>query len=179
MAQCIVPASVNRSDRLAMPPQRGLALIKSCAKIYANGVDIQKPSTDSALHQRAERSARGAKTSIGRMFVPCLFFLVLPSLALAGIVWWGTMPRPATGLQAEIRVDAGPSQAARPSPPTTAHPSDEAAEGAKLTNANPDAPGDIIVRKVKTQLVTPSRWVPSKHESDDAIQASTELGPSQ
>lgn len=179
MAQCIVPAIAKRSGRLATPPARGLALIKSCAKIYANGVDIQRPSTNSALHKGTERSARGTKTGIGRMFVPCLFFLVLPSLALAGIVGWGTMLRPATGLRAEIRVDAGPSQGARPSPLITSHPNDEAAEGATLTEANPNAPGDIIVRKVKTQSIAPSRWASPKRESEDAVQASTELGPSQ
>jgi hypothetical protein len=71
----------------------------------------------------------------------CSFFLVLPGLALATIVWWGATKGEA------IR---GPELAAGDVSAVTALTL-QAATGAKAVS---NEQSDIIIHKVKTQLIT-------------------------
>lgn len=204
MVSCIAPTSVSPPDGLTtlrdhctaqvaadcttlqsgaerLRP-RGLELIKSCAKFYANGIDVPGPANRSLpagpdLNQtlKTQFSSRGARTSAKGIIAACLLSLVLPSLALAGMIWWGTTTRPATALQAELRVNTEPSQAKRPLPVITARRSIKAAEDSTTAaNKKPDLAEDIIVHKVRTEPIQ-GVWERPHHERDGAIQLSTEL----
>ena len=129
---------------------RGLELIKSCAKFYVNGV-AAKPTvqlshpTGPALNPSARSPSGVAKVSISTV-AAIFLFLVLPSLALAAIVWWGaTAPaREAAGYSS-----APPTQAARP--PRSL----QETTGAQAVST---ARSDIIIRKVKTQPIAAGTW---------------------
>ena len=96
----------TKKEPLLQPTARGLELIKSCAKFYANGVGVAKPTIQlshpvgAALNQPATRQtfpSQVSKPSISTVAVMCSFFLVLPSLALAAIMWWGATSGAAGG----------------------------------------------------------------------------------
>ena len=106
----------------------------------------------------------------------CLFLLVLPSLALADIVWWGTAVRTALS---QLRISTQSSQSARPLPLITARHGLEVSDPAAMpAKAEPNMVGDIIVHKVKTQPIHSGAWTQHGQESG-AIQTSTEPGPLQ
>jgi hypothetical protein len=165
-------SSSTQSERSKRLTPRGLALIKSCAKFYANGIEVPKSANRSSpwvpalhLHLGAHRLSRRA--NIGRIVAACVFSLVLPSLVLAGIVWWGITTRPAAGTNATLRAGAEPSQSARSLPVITAR-SLHAAEGAAtLANVKPSLAEDIIVHRVKTEPV-PGVWEQPDHERANA-----------
>src|SRR6476659_9662312 len=85
-------STATKKEPLVQPTARGLELIKSCAKFYANGVGVAKPTIQlshpvaAALNQHATRQtfpSQVSKPSISTVAVMCSFLLILPSLALA------------------------------------------------------------------------------------------------
>ena len=139
---------------------RGLELIKSCAKFYANGVVLAKPTvqlshqTAPALNQSARFPSGVATVSISTVGAICLFFLVLPSLALAAIVWWGATA-PAAKEPGEAAGYASPSSAQaviqRLKPPGSL----QETTGVQAVS---NAPSDIVIHKVKTQPIAAGTW---------------------
>ena len=152
----VVPSVGDHSATQISRTPRGLELIKSCAKFYTNGVAAAKPTvqlsqpTGAALNQSARSPSGVAKVSITTVAAIFLFFLVLPSLALAAIVWWGaTAPaREAAGYSS-----APPTQAASGGlkPPRSL----QETTGAQAVST---ARSDIIIRKVKTQPIAAGTW---------------------
>jgi hypothetical protein len=150
-----VPSVGDHSATQISRTPRGLELIKSCAKFYTNGV-AAKPTvqlshpTGPALNQSARSPSGVAKVSISTVAAIFLFFLVLPSLALAAIVWWGaTAPaREAAGYSS-----APPTQAASGGlkPPRSL----QETTGAQAVST---ARSDVIIRKVKTQPIAAGTW---------------------
>lgn len=142
----------TEKEPLAQPTARGLELIKSCAKFYANGVGTATPTLQLSLNQRATEQtfpAQVSKTSIGTVAVMCSFLLILPSLALAAIMWWGAT----SGVAGGQEVAAGDASAisTQSANPGIAPPRNLAAATAAQTVSN--AQSDIIVHKVKTQAI--------------------------
>ena len=140
-------------EPLVQPTARGLELIKSCAKFYANGVGMAKPtlqlshSAGAALNQPATRQAfpsRVSKPSISTVAVMCSFLLILPSLALAAIMWWGATSGAAGGPEAV----AGDASAISTQ---SANPRNLTAGATEQTVSN--AGSEIIIHKVKTQPI--------------------------
>ena len=156
----VVPSVGDHGATQISRTPRGLELIKSCAKFYANGVAAAKPTvqlshpTGPALSQSAMSPSRVATVSISTVAAICLFFLVLPSLALAAIVWLG-----ATAPAAE-----GPEDAAGYA---SAPPAQTASQGLRPPRSLQEATGvqavsnaqsDIVIRKVKTQPIAAGTW---------------------
>jgi hypothetical protein len=146
-------SATTKQEPLAQPTARGLELIKSCAKFYANGVGTAKPtlqlshSAGAALNQPATRQAfpsRVSKPSISTVAVMCSFLLILPSLALAAIMWWGATSGAAGGPEAV----AGDASAISTQ---SANPRNLTAAAAEQTVSN--AGSEIIIHKVKTQPI--------------------------
>ena len=152
----VVPSIGDRSATQISRTPRGLELIKSCAKFYANGVAAAKPTvqlshpTAPALNQSATSSSGVAST----VAAFCLFFLVLPSLALAAIVWWGATA-PASKGPEEAAGYASPSSAQAASQGLTPPPSLQEATGVQAVS---NARSDIVIHKVKTQPITAGTW---------------------
>jgi hypothetical protein len=170
MGQCNVEISARQSgvvpgvdDHSATPisgTPRGLELIKSCAKFYANGVAEAKPTGQlshpkgSALNQSATSPSGVAKVSISSVAAICLLFVVLPSLALATIVWWGATapaakgPEEAAGYASALSAQAASQDI---SPPRSL----QEATGVQTV---PNAQSDIVIHKVKTQPIAAGAW---------------------
>jgi hypothetical protein len=147
----------HRAIQISRTP-RGLELIKSCAKFYANGVVAAKPTVQLShqtgpLNQSATLPSGFAKVSISTVGAICLFFLVLPSLALAAIVWWGgTAPAAKGPEEAAGYASASPAQASqRLRPPRSLQ---EATGVQAVSNAQ----SDIVIHKVKTQPIAAGTW---------------------
>ena len=95
-------AQTNDRQLVSVPPlqtPRGLELIKSSAKLYANGAGAAKPAIQLTYPVRAASNNPAAERTLfspaGKLSVPaiamfCLLLFVLPGLALAAIVWCGT-----------------------------------------------------------------------------------------
>ena len=156
----VVPSVVDdRAIQISRTP-RGLELIKSCAKFYANGVAATKPTlqlshqTAPALNKSATSPSGVAKARISTVGAVCLFFLVLPSLALAAIVWWGATA-PGAKEPGEAAGYASPSSAQaviqRLKPPRSLQ---ETTEVQAVSNAQ----SDIVIHKVKTQPIAAGTW---------------------
>lgn len=146
-------STTTKQESLAQPTARGLELIKSCAKFYANGVGMAKPtlqlshSAGAALNQPATRQAfpsRVSKPSISTVAVMCSFLLILPSLALAAIMWWGATSGAAGGPEAVAGDASAISTQSANSRNLTA-----AATEQTVSNAG----SEIIIHKVKTQPI--------------------------
>jgi len=146
-------SATTKQEPLAQPTARGLELVESCAKFYANGVGTAKPtlqlshSAGAALNQPATRQAfpsRVSKPSISTVAVMCSFLLILPSLALAAIMWWGATSGAAGGPEAV----AGDASAISTQ---SANPRNLTAAAAEQTVSN--AGSEIIIHKVKTQPI--------------------------
>jgi len=146
-------SATTKQEPLAQPTARGLELIKSCAKFYANGVGTAKPtlqlshSAGAALIQPATRQAfpsRVSKPSISTIAVMCSFLLILPSLALAAIMWWGATTSGAAGGPEAVAGDASAISTQSANPRKTA-----AAAEQTVSNAG----SEIIIHKVKTQPI--------------------------
>ena len=147
-------SATTKQEPLAQPTARGLELIKSCAKFYANGVGTAKPtlqlshSAGAALIQPATRQAfpsRVSKPSISTIAVMCSFLLILPSLALAAIMWWGATTSGAAGGPEAVAGDASAIST------QSANPRNLTAAAAEQTVSN--AGSEIIIHKVKTQPI--------------------------
>jgi len=144
----------TKKESPSQPTLRGLELIKSCAKLYENGVGVAKPtiqlshSMGAAAYKPATRQtspSRLSKASIGTIVVMCSCFLVLPGLALATIVWCG-----ATKGEAIRGSELAASDLSAVSARTL-----QAATGAKAVS---NEQSDLIIHKVKTQLITGDAW---------------------
>jgi hypothetical protein len=170
----VVPSvGVQNATQMVGTP-RGLELIKSCAKFYANGVAAANPTvqishpTGPALSQSATSSSGVAKVSISTVAAIRLFFVVLPSLALAAIVWLGVTPPIAKAPE-----DAGyarPSSAQAASQGLT--PSRSPQENATKVQAVSNAQSDIVIRKVKTQPIAAGTWgAPDRDDRSAEISA--------
>jgi hypothetical protein len=151
----VVPSvGVQNATQISGTP-RGLELIRSCAKFYANGVAAANPrvqlshSTGLALNRSATSPSGVAKVSISTVAAISLFFLVLPSLALAAIVWWGATAPVAKGPE-EAAGYASPSSAQAASQSLTQPPSLQEGTGVQAVS---NAQSDIVIRKVKTQPI--------------------------
>jgi hypothetical protein len=151
------PGITTKKEPPLQPTLRGLELIKSSAKFYDNGVGAAKPTVQLShtvgptLNQPATRQtspSRFSKAPISTVAVVCSFFLVLPSLALATIVWWGITIGAAggpelTGDSSAVSVQLA-SQAITPPrnlPPATTK------QSVAITQSG------IIIHKVKTQPI--------------------------
>ena len=136
---------------------RGLELIKSCAKFYENGVAAAKTAVQlshpmaPALSQSATSPSRVATVSISTVVAICLFFLVLPSLALAAIVWLGATAPAAKGPEAAASSSSSQTASQGVRPPRSLQ---EATEVQAVSNAQ----SDIVIRKVKTQPIAAGTW---------------------
>ena len=154
----------TKKEPLLQPATRGLELINSCAKFYANGVVVAKPAIQlspvAALNQPAMRQmcpSKVSKPSISTVAVLCSFFLVLPILALAAIMWWGATSGAAGG--PEVVADD-----ARVILTQTANPVFPLRNRKTVAVAVSTAQSDIIIHKVKTLAIDggASGWTGSR-----------------
>ena len=146
-AQLPGPCMPPKKELASQTTPRGLELIKSCAKFYANGVGMAKPTVQlshrAALNRPATRqtsASLAAKPSISTLAVICS--LILPSLALAAIVWAA-----ATGVAGRPEVAAG-NAGVKATNPAIMAPRNRQAGAAAQTFSN--AESDIIIHTVKT-----------------------------
>jgi hypothetical protein len=157
--QSDIVASVggHRATQSSRTP-RGLELIECYAKFYANGVVAAKPTVQSphptgpALGQSTMVPSVVTKVRISTVAAICFFFLVLPSMALAAIVWWGGTA-PAKGLEAAGYASASPTQTASQS----LRPLRNLQEATGLPAVS-NAQSDIVIHKVKTQPIAAGTW---------------------
>jgi hypothetical protein len=136
-----------------LQPSRGLELIKSSAKFYANGVGVAQPRIQLSYPLRGASnnpaSLRAFSSSNGRsrlhaVTMMCLFLLVLPGLALAAIVWCGARMAD-TGTPEVVPAEAS-SLSARLASPIVTTPNDPV----RIVS---NAQSDVIIHKVKTERV--------------------------
>ena len=148
-AQLPGPCMPAKKELTLQTTPRGLELIKSCAKFYANGVGMAKPTVQlshragAAWNRPATRqtsASLAAKPSISTLAVMCS--LILPSLALAAIVCAA-----ATGVAGRPEVAAGDAGVKETNPAITAPRNRQAAAAAKTFS---NAESDIIIHTVKT-----------------------------
>jgi hypothetical protein len=154
-------AQTNDRQLIPVPPlqtPRGLELIKSSAKFYANGVGAAKPTIQLSYPVRAASNnpaaERALSSPVGKLSVRaiamfCLLLLVLPGLGLAAIVWCGT--RMADTGAPEIVLGEASSLSARLASSVVARPNDAAQT---VSNAQ----SDIIIHKVKTERIDGGAW---------------------
>ena len=154
-------AQTNDSQLVPVPPPqtpRGLELIKSSAKFYANGAGSAQPKIQLSIPVRAawidpaaERalSSPVSRLSVGAIAMFCLLLFVLPGLALTAIVWYGTR-MVEIGAPEVVGGDAS-SLATRSASSVVAMPSD-----APQTVSNVQS--DIIIHKVKTERIEGDAW---------------------
>ena len=153
----VVPGGGDHSATPISGTPRCLELIKSCAKFYANGVAAAKPTvqlshpTGPALNHSATSRSGVATVSISTIAASCLFFLVLPSLTLATIVWWGVTAPTAKGREEEASTLSAQAASQGLRPPRSLH---ETTDG----QAVPKAQSDIVIHKVKTQPISARAW---------------------
>ena len=141
---------------LPLRTPRGLELIKSSAKFYANGAGTAKPTVQlsylvhsASNNPAAERTSPAGKLSVRAIATFCLLLLVLPGLALAAIVWCGTRIVD-SGAPEIVAGRASPSSARLASSVVTG-PNDAAQT---VSNAQ----SDIIIHKVKTERINGGAW---------------------
>ena len=156
--------TTTQTEPPSQPTLRGLELIKSCAKFYENGVGVAKPTAQLShpLGATVNLPATG-QTSPSRLFKPsistaavmCSFFLVLPSLALATIVWWGATKNGTVGGPEVAADDASAVSAQLGNPAITPLRN---LQGAAAAQTVANAQSDIIIHKVKTQPITGDAW---------------------
>jgi hypothetical protein len=167
-AQSPGPCVAAKKELRLQTTPRGLELIKSCAKFYANGVGMAKPTVQlshragAALNRPATRhmsASFAAKPSISTVAVMCS--LILPSLALAAIalaVAIGGAGGP------EVAGDAGVKAT---NPAITAWRNRQAAAAAETFS---NAESDIIIHTVKTVPIE-GAW------DGETIKKSAEIAP--
>ena len=159
MGECSAQTKVSPSGTTVQTTLRGLELIKSCAKFYANGAGVAKPNVkpshrcDAALNVPVTRQTsplRFAKPSISTAAV--LGSFALASLALAAIVW--TAATGAAGAPKAAFGDASAASVKAASPITAPLNREEVAASQALATAQ----SDIIIHKVKTQPIHGATW---------------------
>ena len=168
-AQLPGPCMPAKKELTLQTTPRGLELIKSCAKFYANGVGMAKPTVQ-LLHRagaawnrpatRQTSASLAAKPSISTLAVMCS--LILPSLALAAIVCAA-----ATGVAGRPEVAAGDAGVKETNPAITA-PRNRQAAAAAETFSNGEL--DIIIHTVKTVPIE-GAW------DGETIKRSAEIAP--
>ncbi len=155
----------TKKEPLLQPATRGLELISSCAKFYANGVVVAKPAIQlspvAALNQPAMRQmcpSKVSKPSISTVAVLCSFFLVLPILALAAIMWWGATSGAAGG--PEVVADDARVILTQTANPVFPPPRNRKTVAVAVSTAQ----SDIIIHKVKTLAIDggASGWTGSR-----------------
>ena len=168
-AQLPGPCMPAKKELALQTTPRGLELIKSCAKFYSNGVRTAKPTVQlshragAALDRPATRqtsASLAAKPSISTLAVMCS--LILPSLALAAIVWAA-----ATGVAGRMEVAAGDAGVKATNATITA-PRNRQAAAAAQTFSN--AESEIIIHRVKTVSIE-GAW------DGETIKRSAEIAP--
>ena len=157
MRRCKAQMRDRSPGLVAVPPlqpPRGLELIKSSAKFYANGAGTAKPTIQLSCPVPAAPnkpttiktfSAPIGKVSGRAVAMMCLLSLVLPGLGLAAIVWCGI--RMADAGAPEVAV------AARLASSVVTRPSNLRAGSAAQTVST-----DIIIHKVKTERIDAAAW---------------------
>jgi hypothetical protein len=134
------PTIVSLVPVPSLRPPRGLELLKSSAKFYANGAEViertlqlSSPVRVASKKTAAEKALpRDRYLSVHAVAMFCVLFLLLPSLALAVIVWWGTRIAPEAGTRLF---------------------SARLASSVDLAQTASNAQSDIIVHKVKTERI--------------------------
>jgi hypothetical protein len=157
------PQSPKEREPLSQPTARGLELIKSCAGFYANGVGAATPIIqlsqlgDDAVNQPAP-PLRTAKPNISTVALMCSFLLVLPSLALAAVIWWGTAHGLAKGQVVAVGDAIVSEQPPSPRKLLTATAQQNA----------PNGQSTIIVHKVRTERIEADALERPDHSADGA-----------
>ena len=163
MRRCKAQMRVRSPGLVAVPPlqpPRGLELIKSSAKFYANGAGTAKPTIQLSCPVPAAPnkpttiktfSAPIGKVSGRAVAMMCLLLLVLPGLGLAAIVWCGI--RMADTGAPEVAVGDASLLAARLASSVVTRPSNLRAGSAAQTVST-----DIIIHKVKTERIDAAAW---------------------
>jgi hypothetical protein len=150
----VASVSAHSAPRVSEPP-RGLELIKSCARFYANGAGVAKTRVQLSqpkapvLIRPATPPSGATKVSISSLAVLSLLFVALPSLALATIVWWGTTAPVATG---------GVVGHASALSAQTASQGVRRPHGLQEAIGVRSAQPDIVIHKVRTQPITAGAW---------------------
>jgi hypothetical protein len=159
--------AITKKEPPSQPTPRGLELINSCAKFYENGAGVMKPTLQIArglgavLNEPRTRQtfpSRRSKASLSSVVAMCSFLLILPSLALAILLWWASADRSAR--EPEVAATTASAATVQSVSPVVTPPGTLRAPAAAQTAAN-DQSG-IIIRKVKTQPIT----VDARGESD-------------
>jgi hypothetical protein len=122
-------------------PPRGLELIQSSAKLYANG---GAPTKLAIQATRQVEAAPSKRTTLARFRVHAtaiifLLFLLLPSLGLAAIVSYGTWLASVNANDAEIFLSAPLA--------------DQVTSDVRLGSEAKSISTDVIIRKVKTERI--------------------------
>ncbi len=163
MRRCKAQMRDRSPGLVAVPPlqpPRGLEIIKSSAKLYANGAGTAKPTIQLSCPVPAAPnkpktiktfSAPIEKVSGRAVAMMCLLLLVLPGLGLAAIVWCGIRmadagaPQVAVGDASSLSVRLASSVVTRPSM-------------LKSGSAAQTVSTDIIIHKVKTERIDGGAW---------------------
>ena len=159
MRRCKAQMRDRSPGLVAVPPlqpPRGLELIKSSAKFYANGAGTAKPTIQLSCPVPAAPnkpktiktfSAPIAKVSGRTVAMMCLLLLVLPGLGLAAIVWCGIRMADAGAPQVAV------GESARLASSVVTRPSMLKSGSAAQTVST-----DIIIHKVKTERIDGGAW---------------------
>ena len=157
MRRCKAQMRDHSPGLVAVPPlqpPRGLELIKSSAKFYANGAGTAKPTIQLSCPVPAAPnkpktiktfSAPIGKVSGRTVAMMCLLLLVLPGLGLAAVVWCGIRMADARAPQVAVGESARLPSSTRPSM-------------LKSGSAAQTVSTDIIVHKVKTERIDGGAW---------------------
>ena len=158
MRRCKAQMRDRSPGLVTVPPlqrPRGLELIKTSAKFYANGAGTGKPTIQLSCPVTAApnnpTTIETLSSCIGKLSgravaMMCLLLLVLPGLGLVAIVWCGI--RMADAGAPEVAVGEASSLAARLASSVVTRPSNLRAGSAAQTVST-----DIIIHKVKTERI--------------------------
>ena len=159
MRRCKAQMRDRSPGLVAVPPlqpPRGLELIKSSAKFYANGAGTAKPTIQLSCPVPAAPnkpktiktfSAPIGKVSGRTVAMMCLLLLVLPGLGLAAVVWCGIRMADARAPQVAV------GESARLASSVVTRPSMLKSGSAAQTVST-----DIIIHKVKTERIDGGAW---------------------
>ena len=143
--------TTTKQKQPSYPKLRGLDLIKSCAKFYENGVGVGtptgRPSYQPAITQVP--SSRHSKLSIGTVAVS-LFLSLLPILGVATIMGGRFVSEPAK----ELALTVGGASATAVQLPVPAIRASLNLKSVAAAQTTSNESSDIIVHKVKTELIT-------------------------
>lgn len=150
--------TTTKQEQPSYPKLRGLDLIKSCAKFYENGVGVGTATGRLSYHLAATLnqpaitqvpSSRHSKLSIGTVAVS-LFLSLLPILGVATIMWG----RFVSELAKELALTVGSASATAAQLPAPAIRASLNLKSVAAAQTTSNESSDIIVHKVKTELIT-------------------------